>query len=264
MREESATPLFAEERKEEILNLLEVQGKLTVPELSAHFGVSAVTIRNDLRDLEASGKLTRAHGGAISNHKASYEAKSIEKEIAHVNEKVRIAKKAASMIDDFDTIALDSGSTTFELAKCLSRKQGLTIVTNDIQTALCLEQSESDFSIVVIGGALRTGFHCTLGPLAENFLQGLNIDKAFLATNGFSPYLGLTTPNSLQAELKKQLILISKEVILLADASKYDEAYFVKFGDITNIHGLITDHSLPDNAAAEMLEINSSLKLYRV
>ncbi len=126
-------PLFAEERREHILKLLEKNSKILVPELCEVFEVSPATIRSDLRDLESEKKLKRTHGGAILLRKAAFEPNSRLKEVEHIEEKQRIAVCAAQQIDDGDTIALDTGTTTFELAKCLTSKRNLTVVTNDLK-----------------------------------------------------------------------------------------------------------------------------------
>ena len=138
MKPQSEHPLFAEERKGQILELLRQKSKLLVPELCDYFDVSPATIRNDLRDLENERKLKRTHGGAISLEKTSFELDSRHKEIRNMEQKRQIAACAAKLIEDGDTIILDTGTTTLELAKCLSGKRDLTIVLNDIEIASLL------------------------------------------------------------------------------------------------------------------------------
>ena len=166
MKPQSEHPLFAEERKGQILELLRQKSKLLVPELCDYFDVSPATIRNDLRDLENERKLKRTHGGAISLEKTSFELDSRHKEIRNMEQKRQIAACAAKLIEDGDTIILDTGTTTLELAKCLSGKRDLTIVLNDIEIASLLEES-TQANLILIGGTLRHGFHCILSFRAE-------------------------------------------------------------------------------------------------
>jgi len=257
------TPLFAEERRMRLLTLLNEKSKLTVPQLVQHFDVSPATIRSDLRELENSGLLKRTHGGAISIQKATYEPSSPEKKVAQVAEKQRIAKQALVLIDDGDTIALDSGSTTFELAKLLPTKHHLTVVTNDIQTALMLEGTLTDASIVVLGGILRGGFHATLGAIALRAMAELNVDKSFLAANAFSETKGFTTPSETQAELKKAFIHAANESFVLCDSSKYNQTFFIRFADFTDINTLITDSQLSQATADKLTNKNSKLSIIR-
>ncbi len=120
-----------------------------------------------------------------------------------MEQKRQIAACAAKLIEDGDTIILDTGTTTLELAKCLSAKRDLTIVLNDIEIASLLEES-TQANLILIGGTLRHGFHCTVGPMAVSYLSELNVDKVFLSSNAVSLDRGFTTPDFNQAEVKKQ------------------------------------------------------------
>jgi DeoR family transcriptional regulator, fructose operon transcriptional repressor len=242
MREQK--PLFAEERKDKILQMLEKNNKLLVPDLCEHFQVSPATIRNDLREMENSGLLKRTHGGALSNQKTGFELNSYQKEISHLNEKQAIAKYALSLVEDGDTIAIDTGTTTFEFAKQLiTKKLDITVVTNDIQIALFLEQA-SFSNILLIGGIVRKNFHCTIGPTAINMLSEFSVDKAFMATNSISLEKGLTTPDMHQAEIKKTMIRIASEVIVLCDSSKFGNNAFVQVAPVSSVTQIITDKNI--------------------
>lgn len=246
-----SSPLFAEERREQILQILGENSKLLVPDLCAQFDVSPGTIRNDLRDLEAAGKLKRTHGGAVPVGKASFEPNSLEKEVAHRDEKQRIARMAASLIEDGDTIALDTGTTTLELAKLIAGKQGLTIVTNDLMISSCLENG-SNANVVLVGGTLRKGFHCTTGPSAQSQLAEYNVDKAFMAANALSLEKGFTTPGIDQAEVKKTMISIASQVIFLLDSSKFGRITFIKFADLRDVDKIVTDEGVGKKTVAQM------------
>ena len=141
-------PLFVAERKEQILQLLKEQTKIFVPDLCERFNVSPVTIRNDLRELEAAGRLRRTHGGAISIERETGEMSLSSFSIPNLEAKRRIAQKAAELVRDGDVIAMDFGTTVLEFARCLIKKKELSIVTNDLRVALQLEATMPDAKIV--------------------------------------------------------------------------------------------------------------------
>lgn len=245
MEKAAKEPLFAEERKNKILQLLKENDKLLVPDLCECFNVSPATIRNDLRELENAGLLKRTHGGAISNSKTGFELNSYQKEVKKHEEKKAIARFAAGLVEDGDTIAIDTGTTTLEFAKMLSDKKGITVVVNDIAIASVLEES-SDANVIMIGGIIRKNYHCTIGPIAIKALSGLSVDKVFMATNGISVKKGLTTPDMNQAEVKKSMIDIASEVIVLSDSSKIGNNGFSQVAPINAVHRLITDDKIDE------------------
>lgn len=242
--EERNTPLFAEERKRKILQMLSVQSKIYVSKLCEDFGVSQVTIRSDLQELEQTGLLKRTHGGAIPVSKASYEPSSVVKEVSHRDEKQRIALKAVEFVEPGDTICLDTGTTTYEMAKCLAGKRRLNVITNDLQIALYLEANLEESSIIVLGGTMRRGLHCMVGPVAINSIRKLNVDKAFMATNACTPEKGFTTPSLEQAEIKQALMSIASQTIMLADSSKFGKVSLASFAKLGDVDKLITDSGL--------------------
>lgn len=238
--------LFAEERKQQILALIKNNEKVSVAQLCDVFNVSSSTIRNDLRDLENSNLLRRTHGGAMVKFKTGYELDTQHKEGQYQSEKEKIAKLALDLIDDGDTIMLDTGTTTIELARILSKKRNLTVVINDILIARCLEEIE-DINIVFIGGIIRKKFHCTVGTLGTRMISEMTVDKAFMAANGISMKKGATTPDINQAEIKKAMISISNKVIVLCDSSKVGCNSFAQFANLQQIHTIITDAAIDEN-----------------
>ena len=135
--------LFAEERKIKIVELVEEHKQATVARLCEHFGVSSATVRNDLRDLANAGLLIRTHGGAIAKSQTAFELQTKQKVDQNLEAKAGIAAEANELIEDGDTIIIDSGTTTLELSKLLKSRRNLTVITNDLNTALILEESES-------------------------------------------------------------------------------------------------------------------------
>lgn len=245
--------LFAEERHSRILDLLKSSSKILVPDLCEYFGVSPATIRNDLRELENAGLLKRTHGGAISSNriKTGYELNSYQKEVVFHAEKAAIARHAIGLIEDGDTIALDTGTTMLELARLLHQRNGITAVVNDLEIARLLEE-HTDANVIFIGGTLRKNFHCTVGPIALKTLESLSVDKAFMGTNGLTTKRGLTTPDLNQAEVKKAMIACATETIVLCDSSKIGYNALVQFAPMSSVNRLITDDKANERDVAEI------------
>jgi DeoR family transcriptional regulator, fructose operon transcriptional repressor len=241
--------IFVEERKRGILEFVTQRKRATVTELCARFEVSPATMRSDLRDLEQDGLLVRTHGGATVNEKARFELDAREKGVHRSPEKRAVARRALERIEDGDTIVLDTGSTTLELASLLEARRDITVVTNDLVIAQLLEDHPSA-TIHLIGGVVRRRFHCTVGTRAEQFLRGLTVDKAFMAANSFSVDSGATTPDLHHAEIKRQMMSIATKVYLLVDSSKLGRSSFAQFAAADGIDCLIVDAIPPDEARA--------------
>ncbi len=238
--------LFTEERRINILEILNKQRKISVSELSDTFQVSGATVRSDLRDLQKSGKLTRTHGGAIVRVQTGFEPVSREKKVKNFLKKQIIAKKALDMIQEGDRIILDTGTTTLGLAKLLYQKNNITVLTNDILIAGILEEFNS-IDLFLIGGFVRKNFHCSILTSESSFLSSLTVDKAFMGVNSFSIEKGATTPNIEQANTKKAFISIANKVFLLCDSSKIGNVSFARFADNEEIDTLITDEMVQEN-----------------
>ena len=236
MKQTENQPLFAEERQEQIVTLLNKNTKLLVPELCEHFQVSPATIRSDLRELASKGRLKRTHGGAIPIRQTLFEPST-----------------------DGDTIAIDAGSTMMELSKMLVKKKNLTVVVNDLNIALFLEHN-SNANIIVLGGNLRRRQQCTVGPITLSTLTSLNIDKVFLATNAFSPEKGFMTPDMNQAEVKKAMLKSAVEKIVLCDSSKIGKISFIKFAGLHDIDKLITDSQITPESRRYLEELQDSFQ----
>ena len=246
--------LFVEERKLKILEFIEEHRKATVVELCQQFRVSSATIRNDLRDLETAGLLIRTHGGAMVKSKTGLEPDMSLRKVQYLEEKRRIAEAALGLVEDGDTIILDTGTTTYELARLLGEKRDLTVVTNDLPIALLLEDFES-VRVVLVGGMVRKKFHCTVASSFSgmNALSDLAVDKAFMAANGFSLEKGASTPDINHSETKKLMISIAARVILLFDSSKMGRNSFAIFAPLDKIDAVVTDF-LHENERRQMEE----------
>lgn len=232
--------LSFQERRTRILELVRQRKKVTVNQLSEILNVSPATVRGDLRDLDRQRLLIRTHGGAIEKSRASFELNSSKRSMVNLAAKQAIAAAAEKLLEDGDTILLDTGTTTIELAKRLVSLRELTVVTNDLEIALIAE-GLPDAEVVLLGGSIRKGYHCTVGPAATRMTHDLRVDKAFMATNSLSPDAGATTPDLQQAETKKAMIAMARKVILLCDSSKIGLESFVRFADLDQIDVLVTE-----------------------
>lgn len=242
---------YAEERKREIMDILNEQHAISIPVLCERFGTSPVTIRNDLNDLQQAGFLKRTHGGAILCQQVGAE-KLFASEVAHQKEKEALAEYAVTLINDGDTILLDTGTTTMALAKLLSRRKNLSIIVNDIQIAAYLERN-TKATIMMLGGIMRRGMHCTVGPAAVQMLSSLKVDKAFMATNGIT-FDGLSTPDVYQAEIKQKMLQIANHVIVMADSSKLGNCAFQQFATTKDYDTLLTNENADADFVAKMRE----------
>jgi DeoR family fructose operon transcriptional repressor len=232
--------MYAEERKMKIVDYITEHRKASVPELCTVFSVSGATIRNDLRDLERARALMRTHGGAMVISKTGFEQLMSERIDQNLDGKITIAELALECIEDGDTIVLDTGTTTLELARILHRRRKLTVVTNDLKIALLLEDIP-DCTGLMLGGVIRKQYHSTVGPTPIEFLNNLAVDKAFMGTNSFSLEKGATTPDLMQAHVKSKMIEISGRVYLLCEQRKFDRSSFVQFAKADDIDVIVTD-----------------------
>ncbi|KLU59069.1 glucitol operon repressor [Peptococcaceae bacterium CEB3] len=234
--------LFANERKQKIVEILEQTPSVKVAELSNLFQVSEVTIRRDLQELDEAGVVKRIHGGAVNLSLASFEPTLTEKEEEYIDEKKAIASAALKLVEEGDTILLDAGSTTFQLACHLSTSlfKQLTVVTNALNIAWELARIEH-IDLILTGGQVRHNTLSSVGPIVGNTLQSLNVDKVFLATNGLDWEKGLTTPNLYEAQAKKEMLKRGRKRIVLADHSKFGRASLGWICSLTDIDCVVTD-----------------------
>lgn len=234
-------------RRAKILEEIEVKGQVSVTELSKMFKISEVTIRNDLAHLERQNMLIRARGGAIKIkfYRMGIDPSISDKQKEFLREKQRIANAAVKLIEDGDTIVLDSGTTTTEIAKNLSKFKNLTIITNALNIAIILSEYEG-FNIFMPGGILRKKSLSLVGVLADENFGKFYCDKLFLGVDGFDTTHGLSTPNSEEAHLNQIMINTAKKVIVVADSRKFLRRRFAFIGSITLVNTVITDSGVRD------------------
>ncbi len=232
------------ERRAGILELIESTGQVKVSELSKLFKVSEVTIRNDLTQLEQKGLLIRARGGAIRSQSVGIDYALNIKAKKHFEEKKAIGEKAAGLIQDGDTIILDSGTTTTEIAKNLNRFNELTVITNALNIARQIAEYPQ-FKIIVPGGILRPKSLSMVGPTAEASIRNYYCDKLFLGVDGIDAHYGISTPNVEEAHLNRVMIELSKEVFVVTDSSKFNRRSLAFIASMEKVHIVITDKNIP-------------------
>ncbi len=242
----STGALFTEERRARILELIAQRKKLTVHDLCEALHVSPATVRGDLRDLDREGLLVRTHGGALEKSRTAFEQISSQRSTENLSAKRAIAAAARQLVEDGDTLLLDTGTTTLELAHLLKSCRDLTVVTNDLEIARVLEDA-AGVQVVFLGGTLRKGCRCTVGPVGIRMVRDLRVDKAFMAANGLSVESGATTPDLHHAETKRAMIAIARKAIFLCDGSKIGGESFARFAALEEIEVLVTERISDDD-----------------
>jgi DeoR family transcriptional regulator of aga operon len=239
------------ERHNKILELIDEFGKVQVNELSRLFKASEVTIRNDLKDLHKRGLIRRAHGGAVRMETVNVDASLQVKASLQADEKQRIGAAAAALIKDGDTIILDSGTTTQQIAKQIKNRKDLTVITNGINIAMELLGTK-DIRLIMLGGMVRQNSYSAVGHFAEDMLRQLSADKLFLAVDAFDLNFGLSTPNPEESKVNQGMVEIATETILVADSSKAGKRSLSRIVTLAAIDTIITDKLLPAETQAEL------------
>jgi DeoR/GlpR family transcriptional regulator of sugar metabolism len=245
MKNAKSQRLLAEERRRRILEAVHRDGRITVEDLVQRFKVSSVTARSDLNALSERGALLRSHGGAVQMLESAQDYPLKFKETLHRHEKARIGQKAAEFIKAGQTVILDSGSTTAEIAGHLKalKLRSLTVITHALNIARDVAEV-GNISLIMIGGILREVSNSFVGPHAERMLRDLHADHFFLAVDGLDPATGLSTPDILEAQLNALMIRVSDEVTVVADASKFGRRSLSLICDIGAVRRVITDNGV--------------------
>ena len=242
------------ERKQKILDLLEKNGSVSVTELSKYFDISEVTVRTYLTDLESKGLLSRIHGGAISSYKPYYSMNLNQRLNTNQAEKKKIAEAVAQMVDDKDTIMLNSGTTTLLVFRSLPTNYTLNIVTNSI--AIALEAADiPNFNVCLVGGYINSKYQFSYGDDAVEQLKKYHADKLILSVDGIDTQSGFTTYYDREAAIDRTMIAQSKVCIVAADASKFGRTAFAKISTLDVADTIVTNDSLNeeiDNALTEL------------
>ena len=237
-RLQEVSSILKSERKQLILDEIKEKKFLQLEEMVQLLDSSESTVRRDLDELESEGHLRRVHGGAEVVSKLQSEESILEKSIKNVQEKMRVAQKALSLIEGGDVIFIDAGTTTELLVELLDRKN-LTVVTDSIHHAAKLV--DKHFKTIIIGGFVKQSTDASIGRAAVEQISQLNFDKAFIGMNGVDESF-LTTPDMEEAAIKKTIIENAQKTYVLLDVSKIGQVSFAKVARIEKVT-LITNHS---------------------
>lgn len=246
--------MLANQRRQKIYELLKEDGSAKVIELAKIFKVTEVTIRQDLEKLEKDGLISREHGGAFLKSMKDNVGTFTLLNTENLDKKISIGKMAASFIENGDTIILDSGSTTTEIAKNIIGRKGLTVITNALNIAIILG-AVPGIDVIVTGGEFKPPTLSLTGQKAAEFFKGLHVDKLFLATAGISLRSGLTYPSISDIPVKKAMIDAADITYLVADSTKIDKNALASLGALSLIHYIITDTNI-DNKYLKLFKDN--------
>ncbi len=245
--------LFNEERRRAILAILHRDGRVLVKDLAKHFRISQITIRKDLEILDSQGSVQRTHGGALPVQAGALLDPTLrEKEKLHRREKARIAEAAVKLVEEGQSVLLDSGTTTTAIARALKDMSRLTVITNAINIAA--ELAGTHIEVILTGGMLRKNSFSLVGPLAEQTLRQLSADILFLGVDGFDTRAGLFTPNLLEAQVNRAMVEIARRTVAVCDSSKFGRRSLCSIMPVTSVQELITDRLIPDSLPAAVLE----------
>ncbi|MYF40273.1 MAG: DeoR/GlpR transcriptional regulator [Rhodothermaceae bacterium] len=246
--------ISAAQRQKHIIDVLKVHGHATVSKLSSELDVSEVTIRKDLQVLDDRKLLVRTHGGAVLMDHYLYDLPFDEKSRVRVEEKRRIGKQAAELVHDGQTLVMNAGSTTVQVARHIRGRKNLTIATNALFVAVEL-LNNLDVEILALGGILHSTTGATVGPEAENMLRKLTFDYLFLAGDGFDIEHGITTTNVLEAHLSQAMILSARCKVVVMDSTKFGRRGLTRVCDVREVDVVITDEGVPDETRSALEDI---------
>jgi len=248
--EATARTPYADQRKNHILDRLLSNGRVDATEVAESLGVTGETIRKDLIALERQGILRRVHGGAVPVQSLAFEP-GVETRTEYSTEKTRIAQAALAHLPNEGSVLIDAGSTTAKLVEMFPGDRELTVYTNTIPLAISL-LTRPRLGVFTLGGRLRNKTFAEVGDWAVRALAEINVDVAFLGTNGISMARGLTTPDPAEAAVKRLMLGCAAKRVLLADHSKFGVVKGTKHGDLDDIDVLISDAGLTDDQYTQL------------
>lgn len=248
------------ERRQEIVLLTEQKGNVSVKQLAETFNISTVTIRNDLNELNRLGLIVRSRGGAVTSNRLTKELSIKEKHSKNHKIKQKLGEAVASLIEDGDAIILDSGSTTEEVARCLAGKKDLTVMTNGLNIAHELAQSEN-CDVFITGGRLRRKSMSFYGAHAEEKLKYYNFNKVILGVDGIDINRGISTHYEPEANFNRAMCENVEQIIVVTDSSKFGKRSLHSIIKLNAIDVLVTDSNIPKEYVDALNQLNVQLHI---
>lgn len=240
------------QRQQQILEYLQSKKSITIRKAAEIFMVSEATVRRDLDELASTGKIERTHGGAVIHTGTGFEWQHAEKMQEMIPEKKRIAIAAKKLIEDGDSLFLDTGTTTYLLAEELKEKKRLTVVTNNLDIAYTTELDATS-TMIITGGIRRDGYSSLVGDIAADLVRKLYVDVSFIGADAVSVGNGVFNTNFNEIGIKKSGIESGKRKVLLADSSKFSRKALAKICDLQEFDIIITDSGI-DEAQLKILK----------
>lgn len=242
-------PVLAQQRQARILTELRRVGAVRVADLTELLGVSDMTIRRDLEQLTAEGTARKVHGGAVLTGQVAFEPGFAAKSQLAQPAKHAIAERAAALIRPGAAIALSAGTTTWAMARYVAATSGITVVTNSTTVADAITAIDTARQVsVILTGGVRTPSAALVGPVADRTIASMHVDQLFLGVHGMDARAGYTTPNLAEATTNRTFVDAAREVIVLADSSKWGVVGLADIGPLAVARTVITDDRLPAEA----------------
>lgn len=246
--------LLKAERHNQIRTLVNRQGRVTVPELAAQFGVSEATARRDLEELDSLGQLRRTHGGAVRAEKTSKEPPMMQRIGEKPAEKERIGQAAAALIQNNETIFLGSGTTVIEIARNLPVDIKLTVITNSLPVANELA-NHPGIELIVIGGMLRQSELSMVGHVAEQAVREFRSDRIFLGMHAIDAESGFTSDFLPEVMTDRAIMSIGRQVVIVSDHSKFERVSSVLVAPVTSANVIVTDDGISEDCVERLMEL---------
>ncbi len=235
--------MLPETRRRQLLERISRQGFATLEELVKSLGVSESTVRRDLESLDLAGSVKRTHGGAVYAGDVRAMPAFDERTETAITEKQAIGRATADMLEDGDTVLLDGGTTTLEVARALIGRR-IQVVTNSLPIAQLVASSQQ-IDLILIGGYVYPRTGGALGPLAVATMQGIRVRKAILGAGGIMPD-GIYNSNLLLVETERRMMACGQEVVIVADSSKFGKLALSRLCGLEEVARLVTDPRAPE------------------
>ncbi|WP_068618748.1 DeoR/GlpR family DNA-binding transcription regulator [Paenibacillus tuaregi] len=252
--------LVGEERKQVILNMINDAGKVRTNDLVRTLQVSSETIRRYLEELEEDNRLKRVYGGAVKMTLEREELPHGKREVLRAEEKRRIGRAAANLVEDNDVVVIDDGSTTQQMIQFLMYKKNLTVLTNSVPGLnLLIEYTNKELfggEVFFLGGKIDAKHYRTCGSLTGSMMSSFYVNKAFLSIDGLHPRRGITSYDADRANLSRVFMEHAKQNIILTDSSKLGDTKLYKMAAIKEIDTIISDVPVPSEWAEELKDLD--------
>lgn len=246
--------MLKQSRCKQIMDILKRDGEVEISTLCRMFDVAEMTIRRDLNQLATENNIVRTHGGALLVQEDQIAEPSYERRISDSSEsKEKIAKKALELIKNGDRVFLDSGSTTYHVAKQFSNSARNVVLTNGINIAAEIVL-RSNISVIMIGGELRLNTFSTRGSLTEELISQFHVDVALIGANAIDKEGNIYVANTSERCLKRMIMQNSDRTYVLLDHTKFNKTSLIKYAHVNQLAGVISDTGLPQEIIDDFLE----------